>query len=191
MIVDDDPDMIISSVEEEPDLIFSQYTNKKILFVFSENLHYFQELRGKRIFYKINKKLAVSYYFNSFRKGLNKLQKNYIMRPKLTKYLETIKNSNNKFAIITNDFKHKNFLNFPFFLHYTFDHLEDFVEIKKLYRRKKKFCTFVVRDDALNPLRSHFCKLLSRYKQVDCYGLVLHNKEIPKIFSRKILRNTY
>ncbi len=53
---------------------------------------------------------------------------------------------------------------------------------------KCRFCNFIYSNDHVEQegarLRMEFCRLLSRYKSVDCPGRVLHNMEAPELVGR-------
>ena len=53
---------------------------------------------------------------------------------------------------------------------------------------KSRFCNFIYSNDHVEQegarLRMEFCRLLSRYKSVDCPGRVLHNMEAPELVGR-------
>ncbi len=108
-------------------------------------------------------------------------------RRNILTYFRSNQQRKNEYAILTNNCKNDNVLNFPLFFAYNHNKKKDFIIIKKkrLYEKKKHFCAFIVSNERSKG-RIRFFHELNKYKEVHSYGRVLNNRTPPKKFiSRK------
>lgn len=164
----------------------SEYKSCKKIFICAENLFYPR-------YYRISSIINSLKIFKIPKKRLNTLQSilwEKILNLKLYKRSINeyhIQQLNNKqaFWILSNS-GIKNSLNFPYFL---YAYREWFLDIRnqKKHQRKelspeefkrKKFCAFIV-SNWENEERIKLFKDLSKYKQVDSFWSVYHNRDFP------------
>ena len=163
---------LIISGENVFDKFPIQYDGKKVRFFYLLN-SIIQKIKMEDIVYSI--------YFKFF-SNQNKL--NYL-RPKLVEYCKSLSenpcNHKKNYAIICNNVKAENILNFPYFFHVFLHRFEEFVTIKKekKYTTKKKFCAFIVSNPRARD-RIRFFRQLSKYKKIDSFGPLFNNQKVPR-----------
>jgi hypothetical protein len=170
--VENNPDITIGLVEPTPLTKEFKDSQKKIL-VAGENLNY--KINIFKALEYLTKKTHIKFdMLNKIlpRKFLN--IKLGLIRKQYHDYIKQISNKPTKgeYAIITNNTKGKNILNFPFFLQVKqiADNLNK-LEKKKIINlnKKKKFCCIIISNESSFE-RIDFFKKLSKYKKVDCFG---------------------
>ena len=108
-------------------------------------------------------------------------------------YVKKIQNNElkNSYAIVCNNFKHKNILEIPLFIRNDFYKIKDYLK-KEIPSKEdwesKEFCAFIVSSNASRE-RIDFFKKLSKYKKVDSHGRVFNNVG-PKFIGKNWRNNS-
>ena len=173
-----------------------EFKNSINLCITPENIDYVKVIYYPHTrFYRFNLYLKKSFYldfselFSRFIYFINKQFKKHKIpnRPSLKNFVyKMCTNNSNNFAIVTNNFKSENILNFPYFFHIYLNNFQEFIDIKKKskYRKKKKFCAFIATNHNCKD-RIEFFHKLSRYKKIDSFGKVLNNSTIAEELIKK------